>query len=101
MTTEDQLIEPKPERRRERRQRVLKGALVIFGKHTQVFDCLVRNLSSEGAKLSLESTVGVPDEFEVLIHGEYRIAPARLVWRKDKEIGARFTGPWRPYSREG
>ncbi len=98
MTTEDTLIEPRPERRRERRQRVLKGALVIFGKHTQVFDCQVRNLSADGAKLSLELTVGIPHDFEVLIFSEGRIAPAKMVWRNEKEIGAHFTGPWRPYT---
>jgi hypothetical protein len=101
MNTDEKLIEPRPERRHERRQRVLKGALVIFCEHTQVFDCLVRNLSTDGAKLELESTVGIPSEFELLLHGEARIAPARAVWRTEKDLGINFTGPWRPYTRTG
>lgn len=99
MTTEDELITPQPERRQEQRHRVLKGALVIFGKHTQVFDCLVRNLSDKGAKLVLESTLGIPKTFELLIFSEGRIAPAAMVWRTEKEIGAQITGPWRPYTK--
>lgn len=89
------------ERRARHRQRVLKGALVVFGHHEHAFDCLIRNLNEGGAKLTLESTRGIPAEFELLIPAEARIAPAKAVWRNEREIGARFTGPWRASSRRG
>ncbi len=99
MEADDKLIAP--DRRHERRQRVLKGALVVFGQRTRVFDCLVRNLSSEGAKLALDSTANVPEEFELLIQAEHRIAPVRTIWRTSREVGIIFDGPWRPYSHNG
>lgn len=86
------------ERRRTHRQRVLKGAVIVFGGLGRVFDCQVRDLSEHGAKLSLASTVGVPDEFELLLTGNARIAPAKVVWRNDRALGVEFTGPWRDHS---
>ena len=96
-------IEPQlsEERRRHARRRVLKGALVAFDAHNSVFECQVRDLSDEGAKLTLGSTLGVPDHFDLLIPSQQRIAPARIVWRTEHELGAAITGPWRPHSGGG
>ncbi len=85
------------ERRRARRQRVLKGAVVVFGRFGLVFDCQIRNLTDLGAKLMLASTVGVPNEFELLVSADRRIAPVKVVWRNDRELGVEFTGSWRDH----
>ena len=89
------------ERRHIRRQRVLKGALVVFGAFERVVDCAVRDLSEDGARLTLTSTAGIPDTFHVLLPGERRIAPAQSAWRTSREIGIAFTGPWQPHQRRG
>ncbi|MCW5718518.1 MAG: PilZ domain-containing protein [Bauldia sp.] len=95
---------PKPdavERRNRHRNRVLKGALVVFGNHGSTIDCTIRNLSDEGAKLLLGSTIGVPDTFELMIPAEHRIAPARVVWRTECELGIALTAPFHPTARRG
>ncbi len=92
---------PGGERRRVRRQRVLKGALLVFGSFGRIFDCQVRNLSDEGAKLTLASTLGVPEEFQLLLLTEHRIAPARAIWRTGRDIGISFTGPFTPHHGRG
>ena len=92
---------PDTERRASHRHRVLKGALVLFGNFSGAYDCLVRNVTEEGAKLGFDPTVAIPAEFELLIPGEAKIAPAELIWREKGEMGVRFTGPWRHHNRRG
>ncbi len=99
---EEELIDPGPgERRRSPRHRTLKGALVVFGNRQRVLDCLIRNVSDGGAKISLESTRDVPETFELLVPREHVIVSARAVWRTDHEIGLETIGPWRPHVGEG
>ncbi len=85
------------ERRHESRPRVLKGGLIIFGQMSQSYDCQVRNLTPEGAKLVVATTLGVPEEFQLYVAADHRIAPARIRWRTDRELGVAFIGPWQPF----
>jgi hypothetical protein len=77
------------ERRAGHRQRVLKGAALSFNKGYSVFECVVRNLSEGGAKLSLAETFGLPAAFQLTISGE-RAHDAHVVWRRSNEIGVRL-----------
>jgi hypothetical protein len=65
---------PKQELRNEtRRRRVLKGARIVFKGHEALIDCTVSNLSDRGARLKVESPIGIPDTFDlVLDHGPVR-----------------------------
>lgn len=78
------------ERRIAPRQRVLKGATLSFNKGYGAFECIVRNISSSGAKLSLGETFGLPGEFRLAISGEDGSRVARVVWRKANEMGVAF-----------
>ena len=53
---------PKQERRNEARRRALKGARIVFGRHNALIDCTVSNLSDRGARLKVESPIGIPRE---------------------------------------
>jgi hypothetical protein len=77
------------ERRTSHRQRVLKGATLSFNKGYSAFECVVRNLSEGGAKLSLGETFGLPATFRLSISGEATHV-AHVVWRKANEIGVRL-----------
>jgi hypothetical protein len=92
---------PVEERRHVRRQRVLKGALVVFGAFERVVDCAIRDLSEDGARLTLPSTAGIPETFHLLIPVEHKIAPARSIWRTSREIGIALTGPWQKHEGRG
>jgi PilZ domain len=71
------------------RHRVLKPAQIVLSRNV-VFDCAVRDVSTSGAQLNIPSTIGIPDEFDLVIKG----APARrcrVVWRKADQIGVEFS----------
>jgi hypothetical protein len=80
---------PKQERRNEARHRALKGARIVFKRHDALIDCTVSNLSDRGARLKVESPIGIPDSFDlVLEHAPVRYC--RVTWRKATQIGVEF-----------
>ena len=78
------------ERRRHTRPRTLKSARILINRHHSAIDCVVRNLSPTGACLSMASTLGIPDRFDVLFDADKSIRPCRLVWYNAKEVGVEF-----------
>jgi hypothetical protein len=78
------------DRRAARRQRVLKGATLSFNSGYSTFECVVRNLSKEGAQLSLAETFGLPARFRLLISGEEAGRMVRVAWCKSDAIGVSF-----------
>jgi hypothetical protein len=83
---------PKQERRNEarRRRRALKRARIAFKGRWATIDCTIHNLSDRGACLNVESYIGIPDTFDlVLDHAPVR--SCRVAWRRAKEIGVEFS----------
>jgi hypothetical protein len=78
------------ERRATQRHRVLKGATLTFNKGYSAFECVARNLSDGGAKLSLAETFALPGDFRLSIAGREGTRQAHVVWRKPSEIGVSF-----------
>jgi len=79
------------ERRTSHRSRTLRGGKILFNDRRSVLDCTVRNLSPEGACLQVESLVGVPAAFELLIDGEEAPRPCRLAWQSHDRAGVEFS----------
>jgi len=77
------------ENRRISRLRTLKGGSIVFGL-TSVIDCVIRNMSETGAQLSVESPIGIPDCFALLIKPGRIKRDCRVTWRKANRIGVRF-----------
>lgn len=77
------------ERRQSSRRRTLKGAHIVFGGGRSTISCLVRNLSDTGALLRVESPIGIPDIFTLVIPGELQ-HEARVVRRSGTEVGVTF-----------
>ena len=75
--------------RRITRKRVLKTGKILVGR-TSIIDCTVRDVSESGACLKVESPLGIPDTFDLLITTEQTPRPCRIVWRKEKQIGVKF-----------
>ena len=75
--------------RNTQRRKTLKGARIVFNAGRSTIDATVRNLSSKGAKLQVNSVVGIPDTFDLLLDGNSR-QPCRVVWRTLKELGVEF-----------
>ena len=75
------------ENRADHRRRVLRGGTIEFDGGA--IDCTVRNLSSTGAMLDVESPVGIPSRFTLhLADGNH--TPCQIIWRKPKRIGVAF-----------
>jgi hypothetical protein len=77
-------------RRKDLRHRTLKGAKVVFNADSSVIDVTVRDLSSAGARLKVDSAISLPSHFKLLINGETATHSALVRWRNDHEAGIEF-----------
>ena len=73
--------------RRSERAKTLWGAKIIFNNRMSTMDCIVKNISSSGAKLALSGSLPVPNEFELHIPRKGRSHRARLIRRDSEGIG--------------
>jgi hypothetical protein len=87
------------DKRRTRRQRVLKDGRIITFDNQSIVNCVVRDLSATGARLKCGDQIAVPSEFRLQVGNERAMRPARAVWRRGNDIGIRFTGPPVPTPR--
>lgn len=77
------------DRRQSERTRSLKGARIIFNNRSSSVNCLVRNQSNGGLKLSLDGPTFIPDKFTIRFdNGQERHCIVR--WRKFPELGVQF-----------
>ena len=83
------------ERRRSTRTRCYLGGQIAFNNRNALMDCLVRNVTVEGAKLVFSQTVTVPDQFDLYVRKREQSFQARIAWRRDDEIGVALL-PQRP-----
>jgi len=65
---------------------------MFFNHRRSVIDCTVRNLSTHGASLQVESRVGIPDTFDLLIDGETLPHRCRVAWQTGNRMGVAFIG---------
>ena len=49
------------------RGRTLLGAKIVFNSGRSIIDCDVRELSKSGASATFESTIGIPNEFKLIL----------------------------------
>ncbi len=78
------------ERRRVHRGRTYLGGQVAFNDRCSVMDCLIRNMSRNGAKLVFDSTLVIPSEFDVMVRRGGESRRASIVWRAEWEMGVTF-----------
>jgi PilZ domain len=76
------------ERRRARRVQVFKSAKIAINQSLR--DCVVRDISSLGARLAFVSTAYIPDTFELTFDSAHTLRPCRVAWRTDTQIGVEF-----------
>ena len=78
------------ERRRSVRNRTFLGGVVTFAKGRSAIECIVRNFSGGGAKVVFAGTAIVPDAFDLEVARKERTFRARMVWRRENEVGVAF-----------
>ena len=76
------------ERRRVRRTSVYKCAKISINGSLR--DCVVRDISSLGARLALLSTSLIPDKFSLTFDAAHTMRGCRVAWRSSTELGVEF-----------
>jgi hypothetical protein len=77
------------EKRTAPRHRVFKRGTLAFGGGGAV-DCMVRNISSSGARLDIAIPVGLPPTFTLVIQTDQFMRRCRPVWSNDNRFGVAF-----------
>ncbi len=76
------------ERRRVRRTKVYKCAKISMNGSLR--DCVVRDISSLGARLAMMSTCSIPDRFSLTFDAAHTLRGCRVTWRSATEVGVEF-----------
>ncbi|HTV31918.1 MAG TPA: PilZ domain-containing protein [Methylocella sp.] len=77
------------ERRQDGRRRALKTGRIVFNDRQSVIDCVIRNLSENGACLEVTNPMGIPDFFELEL-GQGGFRHSRIAWRQLRRVGVAF-----------
>jgi len=80
------------DKRHSARRRVLKSAIAAYNDRHCTIPCVVRDISATGARLRSDSSISVPDTFELIVELDGLEMQCEVVWRKLDELGVRFIG---------
>jgi hypothetical protein len=82
-------------RRKHRRQRVLKEGKITNSEMRCLANVIIRDLSESGARIQMPANQALPDDFGLYIVAEGLLYPAVARWREEKALGVQFVGePW-------
>lgn len=76
--------------RENQRHRVLKKGSIQF--EGSAIDGSVRNISGTGAMLEVESPLGIPRGFTLVVPADAKGRARRVVWVKGIRLGVEFEG---------
>jgi two-component system cell cycle response regulator len=77
-------------KRKDRREATTWPGRIAYDRGAQLRECIVRDISKDGARLSLANVRTLPAEFELLILTTGEIFQAVAKWRRGREIGVYF-----------
>ena len=66
----------------------VENCFIVISDKAPKIECTVRNVSETGAALQVSTTVGIPQNFIVIMDGVRR--HCRVQWRTDTKIGVMF-----------
>jgi hypothetical protein len=76
------------EKRKHQRSEINEPAYVSAGG--SVMNCVVRNISPEGAAIDIQDPAFVPARFRLVMSEGAVVRECQIVWLKDKRIGITF-----------
>ncbi|MEX0852804.1 MAG: diguanylate cyclase [Bauldia sp.] len=77
-------------RRAERRNRVFKRGRIILEDGFSTVDCMIRDLSSHGARVTVEDQVALPAHFSFAVLDTGTVYLAMRRWQRGRSIGVQF-----------
>ena len=80
------------ERRTHPRLRTYIGAQIVFNQRRSVLDCLVRNVSGEGARIEFTNAALVPEAFDLVMPSREQTRRVRVRWRSQDVAGVTLDG---------
>lgn len=78
------------DRRLKARNRTFLQGRVFYNNRRQSADCIIRELTDDGARLSFTDPVGLPHVFELHIPHRDQTLRVETVWNHGIEVGVRF-----------
>lgn len=78
------------DRRDTARKRVLVSGVISYNDGFCTHSCVVRNLSANGAQLTLVGTPELPNVFALHVDGEDAPRSARVCWTSPTAVGVEF-----------
>ena len=81
---------PTVERRRITRQKSFLRGMIHFNNNRNVVDCLIRDISTYGARLIFSDAVTTPDVFDLYIPQKEQTLRIHVIWRHGQEVGVAF-----------
>ena len=80
------------DRRQNARDKVIYGGVVEIGERGATRDCVVRNISEQGASLEFSNVIKLPKEqMSLTIARKGRSFLARIIWWRDNFVGVAFS----------
>ena len=78
------------ERRASPRRKTRFKATIVFGAERSTANCIVRDLSENGARLKLDAPDLAPTRFHLIWVADRTVIEVEAVWRGSGEIGVKF-----------
>jgi hypothetical protein len=79
------------ERRHTPRHRTFLQGRVFYNNRRQSADCIIRELTDEGARLSFTDTVALPHAFELHIPNRDQTIRVETIWNHGTDVGVAFS----------
>ena len=84
------IVNREDNRRTETRHRVCKRGRIVTKNGLSTIDCVVRDMSEGGVRITTEGKFGLPDQFYFQISGDKSRILAEKRWQNDKYTGLKF-----------
>lgn len=78
------------ERRKSPRHKTLKGGLIVFNSGSSSVACTIRSLSENGARLQVETVLGIPSDFTLVRDDGGAARECFVRWRSSTVLGVEF-----------
>jgi hypothetical protein len=79
------------ESRKTQRSPAFLGAKIFFDNKPSTFDCLVKNISDEGAYIKIESIWDIPETFRLYIQKYGKSFECHVRWKADGKLGVSYS----------
>ena len=80
------------DRRQSARDKVLYGGVAEIGERGTTRNCVVRNISEQGAKIEFSNVIKLPKkQISLTIARKGRSFLARIIWWRDNFVGVAFS----------